>query len=160
MEILLVRHAAAEELSAGDGLDAQRRLTDKGRKQFRALAEWLVEQGQDPDAIVSSPLVRAVQTAEILRKAADLDSDASRVEEPVGPGLQAAKLLEIVQHVAASRVAVVAHEPDISRCAADLIGGGNLKFAKGAVACIEFAEAAEIGKGQLKWLVCPKLVKS
>jgi phosphohistidine phosphatase len=159
MEVLFVRHAVAAELADTDGLDFQRPLTEKGRKQFRALAQWLVEQGQAPDLIESSPLVRAVQTAEILRKASGLDAGNSRVDESLGPGLTADWLVAHWKDSPVSRVAIVGHEPDLSRCIAALMGGGQLKLAKGGVACLEFDKTPKIAEGELKWFVIPKLLK-
>lgn len=158
MQLWLVRHAIAVE-GIPDGLeDGDRPLTPKGRRQFKNLARALAACGDQPDLIITSPLVRAVQTAEILRKATGLRKKQVQVEEFVSPGMNAKRLLRHLRGLdQAGTVAVVGHEPDMSGCARQLLSGGSLVFGKGHIACIEYEEGATMKSGKLAWFLGPKL---
>lgn len=156
-QVLMVRHAVAEDADAV-GSDFARPLTNKGRKQFRQLAKWLCERDAAPSLIISSPLVRAVQTAEILGDVAGLGAKHCRVDEHLRPGVDSAKLAQFVEELGVERIALVGHEPDMSRCVSEFIGGGHVSFPKGGIACMEFLNRVELGAGELLWFVHPKLV--
>src|SRR5579871_4093623 len=157
MEVLFVRHAVAEDADVV-GSDFSRPLTAKGRKQFRALADWMAERGLEPHFVVSSPLVRAVQTAEILSEGAGLTSKSFRVDEHLSPGVDPARLITFLEELHSPRVALVGHEPDMGNCTAEFIGGGGFTFTKGAVACVQFDGKRALGKGRLAWFLNPKLL--
>lgn len=157
MQLWLVRHAIAEEPESV-ATDFERKLTSKGRKQFRRLAVWLATQGAVPQAILTSPLVRAIETAEILAEAAGLDDAACRRELRVGPGVTVEAIAELAEQLAVDCVAVVGHEPDMSELVA-ILTGGVVQFSKGAVACIEFADRVVAGEGCLRWFLPPKLLQ-
>jgi phosphohistidine phosphatase len=157
MEVLFVRHGIAEDADAVDS-DFSRPLTAKGRKQFRALVEWITEQGLAPHFVVSSPLVRAVQTAEILCDGAGLTPKSFRIDEHLSPGVDPAKLAAFLEQIHSPRVALVGHEPDMGHCAAEFIGGGRFAFGKGAVACVQFEGKCALGIGRLAWFLHPKLI--
>lgn len=157
MEVLFVRHAIAEDADAV-GSDFDRPLTSKGRKQFRALAEWLTEHGLEPHLVITSPLVRAMQTAEILCEAAGLSKKSFRVDEHLSPGVKPARLAKFLQEIQSPRVALVGHEPDMGECTAEFIGGGHIAFAKGAVACVQFEVDCAVGIGRLAWFLSPKMI--
>jgi phosphohistidine phosphatase len=113
MDILLWRHAEAE-----DGMpDAKRRLTERGRKQAKQVARWLRKRLPPGARILSSPAVRAVQTAEALALPFE-------VKEKLGTGAGAASLLGAVgwPH-AGGTVVVVGHQPTLGRAAALLLTG-------------------------------------
>ncbi len=117
MRLLIVRHAEAEP---GEP-DELRTLTSAGRKQARELGRRLREQGFEPDAVVSSPLLRARETARAL----GLGEPA--VDERLAPG---ATPLD-VRDAAAGRgetVLLVGHQPDCSRAVAGLTGGDEPAF--------------------------------
>src|SRR6185369_5592945 len=98
MEILLIRHGQAVEAAVGVG-DAGRWLTARGRKATRKLARWLAKRGKRrPATIWTSPLVRAVQTAEIVAAAAGVTGEVEAVAE-LGPGRDPG---DLVKRLAAS----------------------------------------------------------
>ncbi|MGH3131913.1 MAG: SixA phosphatase family protein, partial [Gaiellaceae bacterium] len=104
MQVLLVRHA-----EAGPGEpDELRTLTPEGRRQARALAERLVEEGIRPDAVLTSPLLRARETGATIASACGLEAEA---DERLAPG---ATTGDVRATVAGRRglVAVVGHQPD------------------------------------------------
>ncbi len=157
MRLWLVRHAVAAERDEFDGLDAERQLTEKGRRRFREFCGWLAEQAPLPQAILTSPLVRAAETASILAKAAGLKKADITSTELLAPGVDLKAVLEFIRGRSVDFVALVGHEPDMSRCLSEFVGGGEFAFGKGFVAAIEFASTPAIASGRLHWLVGPKM---
>ncbi|MGE5191254.1 MAG: SixA phosphatase family protein [Deltaproteobacteria bacterium] len=157
MELWLVRHAVAADRGEFDGPDAERPLTGKGRRRFRDFCEWLAGETPMPQIVVSSPLLRAVETAALLTKASGLKKSEIVSTDLLAPGVDVKALLGLVRDQPASLVALVGHEPDISHCLAEIVGGGEFSFGKGFVAAVEFASSPAIGTGRLRWFVGPKL---
>ncbi|MGZ8716659.1 MAG: SixA phosphatase family protein [Gaiellaceae bacterium] len=121
MQLVIIRHAEA----APGSPDELRPLTPAGREQARSLGLRLREQGIEPDAVVSSPLLRARETATAL--AGLLGLGEPEVDERLAPG---ATPLDI-QNAARSRgetVVVVGHQPDCGRAAAAITGGPEPAF--------------------------------
>jgi phosphohistidine phosphatase len=156
MEIWLVRHAIAVEPEEFSGPDADRPLTPRGRRRFRLFTQWLASATELPEVIISSPLLRTVQTSALLAKACGLRKRDVRIDPRVGPGLRGQTVLEVAWEAGVERIALVGHQPDMSICAGELQGGGQLVFAKGCVASLEVSHAA-LGSARLKWFVGPKL---
>ena len=160
MQLWLVRHAIAEDLSDTVPTDFDRPLTEKGRRKFKRVAEALQAAGQTVDQILTSPLVRAVQTAEILRECLRLKHEAVAEDPLLSPGFDVAALLEAVKDRPPVRsIALVGHEPDFSTALSRMIGGGRIDFGKGAVACVDFSEELRAGAGTLRWFVRPAVVE-
>lgn len=115
-----MRHGPAED-HAPDGLDASRALTPQGRERTRLVARRLVELGEFPKQIVSSPLVRALQTAEIVYAVAPPDGAvvANSALAPRGP---AHDFVRMSASQGRKRLMVVGHEPDLSLLVAQLVG--------------------------------------
>lgn len=160
MLLLIVRHAWAGQ--RGDPAwpdDSKRPLTDEGKKRFARMVDLLAERGANPKLIATSPLVRCVQTAEILADALDgLPEVTLRDElEPEGP-LRPLLRWTTQQAPQFDEIAWVGHAPDVGEYASALIGGGTIRFAKGSVAAIRFDGAPEIGGGDLRWLVTAKML--
>jgi phosphohistidine phosphatase len=120
MRLYLVRHAEA----AGGSPDELRPLTPTGRDQARALAADFRESGVRPDAIVTSPLLRARQTALLLGEELGVVAD---VDHRLAPGATAGAVTDAVAGRGAT-VVVVGHQPDCSRIAAALTGGSEPDF--------------------------------
>jgi phosphohistidine phosphatase len=159
VELLIVRHAIAVE--RGDSAfanDDERPLTPEGIHKFRAAARGIKDLCGKVDRIVSSPLVRARQTAEILRDAvaSDLDLDVS---DHLAPGGDYAGLLRDVAKLNAERVAVVGHEPHlsglVSYCLVGESPGASVLLKKGAAALVLFEGRPAAGAGTLEWLLQP-----
>jgi phosphohistidine phosphatase len=129
MELYLVRHA-----EAADGEpDELRRLTPEGRRAARTLGERLAAEGVRPDAVLTSPLLRARETGAELARPSGLDSEP---DERLAPGATA----EDVKAAAEGRgetVVVVGHQPDCSRIAAALTGGPEPDFPPAGMFAIE-----------------------
>lgn len=157
MQLWLVRHAVAAERDEFEGPDADRPLTDKGRRRFAEFCGWLADQTPMPRTVITSPLLRAAETAAVLAKSADLKKSAVISTDHLAPGVDLPLLLEFVAEHSAEVVALVGHEPDMSRCLSDLLGGGEFAFGKGFIAAIEFETPPAIGTGRLRWFCGPKL---
>jgi phosphohistidine phosphatase len=153
--LLLIRHGIAESSSIS-GSDRNRQLTRTGRDQFQMMADWLVENDAKPEKILSSPLLRAQQTAEILSESAELNFGEDQVCPWIGFGLQFDKLLSCLNESFQSTIAIVGHEPDMSSCTSRLVGGGSYRFTPGTVACIRFEDNIRDPFGTLKWVKNPE----
>jgi phosphohistidine phosphatase len=124
MELLIIRHGDAVEDAPGLG-DGGRWLTGKGRKQTRAVAAWLAESDKRrPVEIWTSPLVRAVQTAEIIAEAAGLEDAVSVHAALATHGDPRSVLRAIANHRPHKHgpLALVGHEPSLSLMAEQLLG--------------------------------------
>jgi phosphohistidine phosphatase len=153
----LLRHADAGDPMAWDGPDATRPLSDKGRKQSKRLGEHLASIGYVPDAVITSPKLRAVDTAEIVAKAVGAKV---RLDERLAGGLD----LETVDAIVADagdpeRVVLVGHDPDFSDLLAVLCRSAGVTMRKAALAHIEIDRPLEAGAGTLRWLIPPDALK-
>lgn len=119
MKVYVMRHGPAEDDSP-TGRDADRALTTSGRDRTRSVARALVEADEAPVQIVSSPLVRALQTAEIVAAVAGVDSVEVRRE--IAPGGDSIALIAELLRAAKRRVMLVGHEPDLSMLVHRLVG--------------------------------------
>ena len=155
LELYLLRHAHAGNSANWDGPDSERPLSPKGRRQAERLGAFLAERGFAPDAIVTSPLLRARQTAELV---ADAIGIAVSVDERLVGDLDPHIVGEIVEHVGGTSVVLVGHDPDFSALAAALSGTEYLPMKKGTLARIDMALPVQAGSGVLRWLVPPELI--
>lgn len=154
MIIYLLRHADAEA-SHPDG-DASRRLTKRGRNALRAAAPLWLRLKVKPDVVLTSPLVRAVETAELLREGTGAPEPIE--DDRLRPGATwDAVSAAIGERSHARRVMLVGHEPDLSEIAAELTGAAAVRMRKGAVACLEFTGAPAARTAELAWLIDPDL---
>ncbi|TMQ60632.1 MAG: phosphohistidine phosphatase SixA [Candidatus Eisenbacteria bacterium] len=159
MELLIVRHAIAVE--HGDPAfkrDEDRPLTPEGMHKFRLAARGLKEFAPKPVRIVSSPLIRARQTAEILRDAVAPRTKIDLCEDLV-PGGDFGRLLAYVQGLRAECAALVGHEPHLSGFTSYLLVGekcqAGLVYKKGGAALVSFPDSPGPGRGTLEWLIQP-----
>lgn len=120
-------------------------------------AETIAKLGLRLEGIVSSPLERALQTAEIVADRLAL-RDVLVVDERVGPGFSLSRLESIVQeHGGSNGLMLVGHEPSFSQTLGDLIGGGRLVMKKGGLACVDVYGSLS-GGAELLWLLPPKVL--
>lgn len=159
-ELYLVRHGVAEERGERWPDDTKRPLTADGMTKMKKAARGLANLGVAFDIILSSPLVRARQTADIL--AAGLDASPPIVNiDSLAPGAPYATLVaDLEKHARKLRIALVGHEPSIGELAARLIGSRHaIEFKKGAVCRIDLDELPPNGPGDLRWLIPPKVLR-
>jgi phosphohistidine phosphatase len=157
MQVLIIRHAKAEKRSLLGLRDAARALTDEGRRDMRKVARGIEALVPDLSVLATSPLVRAVQTAEIVtRRYRKLKAVECAALAP-GRGPKAA-LEWLGKQPGEATVGLVGHEPDLGELASWLLAGGEQSFMplKKAGAClIEFDATPDPGQGRLLWLLTP-----
>jgi phosphohistidine phosphatase len=152
MELYFLRHGEADWPDWKKS-DDERPLTKRGKKQMRDVAKFLDRLKVRPDLIVTSPLPRAAQTAEI---AADYLKAKLRKDELLAPGFGASKLPTVLKRHRAKVLMLVGHEPDFTQVISELTGA-SLKLSKGGVALLDVDPESEEGK--LLWLFPPKFAK-
>lgn len=152
MELYFLRHAEAEDARSGLA-DGDRRLTPEGSEATKREAEGLRKLGLKLDLVLTSPLVRARQTAEIVAKALGLPTPTAASQ--LASGCELADLRSLLsEHADCKRVMLVGHEPDFSRMVSQLVGSASLKLKKGGIARVN-ADSIESGRGELEWLLTP-----
>jgi phosphohistidine phosphatase len=161
LRLMVLRHAKSD-WGAPFASDAQRPLAPRGERAARSVGRFLAATGRVPDAVITSPAVRARTTVELAAEAGEWSCPV-RVSETLYGGSVAAILDEVRQQpVAHARVLIAGHEPTWSTLVATLIGGGEVRMPTAAVACIGFEQEAwtaiASGAGTLRWLVPPRLL--
>jgi phosphohistidine phosphatase len=158
MRLYLLRHATATDVAS---TDEERALTQEGREEARVAGVALAKLGAKPSHILSSPLVRARQTAEIAAKALKFSKDIELADELENGTSTAALLKALHSYASDGPVLLVGHMPSLSEHLAALIGSEdaqNLSMGKGSVACVEI-EPLRVGAGQLRWLMRQKQLR-
>ncbi len=161
MKLVLVRHAAAVD-RVSDISEEARYLTPEGRVFFRKTARTMLKNGIEPALIVSSPLLRAVQTADILAETLAYNGPLV-VRNELRPGFDAHGLDKLLHdYQSADELVLVGHEPDLSALVAFLMSlGGGFKFNKGAAVKLKIDPADLPASTAFKWLaVGKKLITS
>ena len=155
LTIWLARHGEAinpQESSSDFG----RVLTESGRRQLTELTSWLITREQPPELFLHSPLVRARQTAEAIASVFGAEPELIRVENRLSPGsIRRLGTLQSLSNTMAERILCVGHQPDTSRCLAEMIGGGHIQYSPGTIARVDFTGPAICGGGSLRWIVDP-----
>jgi phosphohistidine phosphatase len=161
MELYLIRHGIAED-KALDIKDEERSLTKEGRQKSEKVAQKLVKLGLSFDLILTSPLVRARQTAEILI-AEKLSSQLEESSHLAPDGQISSWLkdwLEPRNYSQNTQLALVGHEPDLTNWAEILLWGevkGSLVLKKAGMIGIKLPETGSpLGRSQMFWLTPPK----
>ena len=156
MKVYFLRHGLADR-SAWHGPDFERPLTERGVARMVREAETMAELNLELDLILTSPLRRAYQTAEIVAERLDL-LDRLVTDERLAPGFNADDLAEILQaHPDIAGLMLVGHEPDFSETIGDLIGGGEVVCKKGSLARVDVYDIVS-PRGALVWLIPPKVL--
>ena len=163
MKLLVIRHAIAEdrEAHAASGHDdALRPLTEQGARKMKRGARGLRQIVPSLDALVSSPYTRAVDTAEIVRREYEIDRvETTRALEPAVP---VADVVEALQAYTGDVVAIVGHEPQLSRLVTYLLSGldqSSIELKKGSACFIEFDGLPRAGAGTLMWSIRPAVLR-
>jgi len=160
MELYLIRHGIAADRGKDWPDDSKRPLTPDGVARLRKAARGLNALGIGFDQIVTSPLVRTRQTADVF--AEDLkDHPPIATSDALAPaGSSASVIQEITRHARKARVALVGHEPNLGELAAQLIGARTpLEFKKGGLCRIDFDMLPPKGGGMLRWFLTPKMLR-
>ncbi len=155
LEIYLLRHAHAGDAAAWDGPDATRPLSSRGRRQASQLGQFLADRAFAPDSILTSPKLRARQTAELVCDALGL---GGAVDDRLAGELDLDVLASLVEGAGGTSIVVVGHDPDLTDLAMSLTGAAYLPLKKGALVRIDSTLPLQPGAGILRWLLPPDLV--
>jgi phosphohistidine phosphatase len=160
MHLLLVRHGIAAPLGAEITRDEDRPLTAQGVRRLRQVAAGVVRVAPRPRAILTSPLLRARQTAEILARA------WGKLHPAIAPALTAGNPVGLRAALSAygdeDTVVLVGHEDWMCELTARLLGGGSaasFRFRKGGVALIDL-EGSDLSQGALAWFIPPRVFRA
>ncbi len=157
MRVLFIRHAIAEDKKKPGDSDLQRPLTEEGRQKARIVFKALGRVYPPLDHIYASEAVRARQTAEILSQCF---ADARITETALlNPGSHFQNFRKLLGEVPAGCdcIAVVGHDPDLSRMVAEATGSASLRVDMKKASCIE-VDVNTIGKGELKAFLPPRIL--
>ena len=155
MNLYLIRHSIAENISF-DKKDFDRELTEEGKFVIKKSSEAWKNYFGNVEVILTSPLIRAIQTAEIisstLQKIPNLIKDNN-----LGTGSRTADLIDILNSLEYKNVVVVGHQPDLSQHLNNFCGTGsfNLAFPPASLAKIEFDNSIKYGRGRLIYFIPP-----
>jgi phosphohistidine phosphatase len=160
MKLYLVRHAIAENVSPEHEDDSLRPLTKKGRDKMKKIAAALKGLGVKPDLVVSSPYVRASQTAAVLAKTLNYKEQLV-YSDFLMPMVDPDNMIgEINEKFSVDELMLVGHEPNLSSLASFLLGGTtdiSINIKKGGVCCLSVDDLSNDRKTVLEWLVTPKI---
>lgn len=138
MLLYVMRHGPAESHS-GSGRDFDRRLTPTGRDRTLAVARELARRGDAPMRVISSPLVRARETAVLV--ASTLTSGvAPEIRQELAPGGDAGSLIRELEAGPAATVLVIGHEPDVSSLTESLLGSSSLGFEAAMIVAMDVVD--------------------
>ncbi|MEJ7748991.1 MAG: histidine phosphatase family protein [Candidatus Limnocylindrales bacterium] len=157
MRLNLLRHAHAGDPETWTGPEAERPLSDKGRDQSERLGRFLAKRRFAPDTILTSPKVRARQTAEIVGGHLGV---SVVVDDRLAENVDLAALDAVLRDAGyPESPVVVGHDPDFSELLGTICGSGSLPMRKGALAQVEVGPPLAAATATLRWLVPPDLLK-
>ncbi|HEY0874276.1 MAG TPA: phosphohistidine phosphatase SixA [Vicinamibacterales bacterium] len=160
LELYLIRHGIAADRGEEFPDDSKRPLTSEGIASLRKEARALDELGVAIEHIITSPLVRAKQTADVFVQHLQTKPSLSISDALAPAGSPAAVVQDIVKQARKGRIALVGHEPNLGELAARLIGSRTpLEFKKGGICRIDFDVLPPKGIGHLRWFVTPKMLR-
>lgn len=160
MKIHLLRHAEAEEASPS-GRDADRRLTDAGRKRMRLVAKAIAKMDPEYDAVLVSPLVRSRQTAEPVAAACGFRNPFLETKSLL-PNADPEEILVELGKLGTGSVLLIGHQPHVGRLLGRLATGrrdAEIPMKKAGLAEIEIDGDPSIARAELKWLLSPRLLE-
>jgi len=158
LRLFFLRHGLADRSEYTGTDDRERPLTGEGEIRMEREADFLAGLGLELDLILTSPLVRARQTAEILARRLGLEGRV-REEDRLDPDFDTERLAAILSQVDGSvrNVMLVGHEPSFSEVVGEITGGSEVVCKKGGLARVDVA-AGRKPLGRLVWLLPPKVL--
>lgn len=165
MNLYLMRHGIAlPQDDPSVAHDAERPLTSKGIKRMRKAAKGVRELNIPFDSVLTSPALRARQTAEIVAAALNLEAHLEEISGLAPESTVEHLIFGLTRYQDRAHVLLVGHEPLLSNTAASLLGGRRaanvtLDFKKGSLCCIEIETLPAASPGTLRWLLTPKQLR-
>ena len=163
MQVILLRHGIAVDPGDWKGHDGDRPLSEEGTERTQQVVQGLKRLKLAPEHVYSSPLVRARQTAELVKAELSLKTKIEVVEELL-PDAPPEALLARLAHLPAQAVVLCAgHEPHLSTTIGVMISGrtaARVEMKKASACCVEFVGAPKTGAGMLQWLLTPKILRA
>lgn len=158
--VYLVRHGLAEARGPSYPDDAKRPLTQEGRDRLHEVGRGLVALGVTVEAVLTSPFVRARQTAEILAAAWPKAPVVTDLGSLAVGGAIADVCAALATRGASHDVALVGHMPGLGDLASELLGTAQpIDFKKGAVLCLQLERTPSRGAATLRWLATPRMLR-
>lgn len=160
MILYIVRHGiAVDPTDPKSPPEPERPLTAEGIKKTRAAALGLRALGAKPDVLITSPYVRAAQTAEIFAEALEFAPEKIRASEALKPGGNPAEVIREVSKLRAKEVMCFGHAPHLDQMIYQLAEARGVftSLKKAGVACLE--RPSSQGRWELRWLLTPKLLR-
>ena len=162
MELVFLRHGLATDREEWKGTDEDRPLTTEGVDRTKEVVRGLRALKVRPDVILSSPLLRARETAEIAKKGLITDAKVELADEltsSAAPDQLIARLADLAEKPV---VLCVGHEPHISTTISAMVSGrtaASFDVKKAGVCCIRFTGIPKAGAGTMLWLLPPKFLR-
>jgi phosphohistidine phosphatase len=163
MELYIIRHAEAQQLGQKNNFtDEKRALTGDGRDRMRDGIKGLRKLGVEPGLVLTSPLARAVETADIVAAGLGLPKKEIVQTDNLKPGASSDDLFaEIKKHAEVESIALVGHEPDLGGIISKILncGGLAIDLKKGSVCCLNITETVPALRGRMMWLLTLKQLR-
>jgi len=157
MDLYVLRHGKAETSVSQEGTDSDRALTIQGRNEIHQISAWMVRRGCRFDIIATSPLRRAIETAEIIAETYGLRKNLLIWKELL-PGMDFDQLMEKIDSCSdVSSLLIIGHEPSLSGYIGRIISQGgqaSVQLKKGGLARIRNFTPLPVF-GELSWLIPP-----
>lgn len=160
VELYIIRHGLAAERGDAYPDDGKRPLTHKGILRLKKEARALARLGVTFDQIVTSPLVRARQTADVFAEALSPHPPVAQSDALSTSGTAVAVIEDLGRFARRARIALVGHEPNLGELTARLLGARRaIEFKKGAICRIDVAALPPTRPGTLRWFATPKMLR-
>lgn len=158
-DIFILRHAQAEDLTSSDlKNDFDRNLTEEGIKKTTKLSLLINELEENIDVVLSSPYIRAKETAKLFISNLSPKPEL-KIVDFLGSGVSCKEIAKgLLPYISLTKIVIVGHAPDLEIFLGKLIGAERIKLKKGALAKVVLNNSIELS-GELEWLITPKLIK-
>jgi phosphohistidine phosphatase len=162
MILYLIRHGIAiDRTDPHAPAEAERPLTRKGIEKTREAMLGLRELGVKPDAVLTSPYLRAAQTAEIACEVFAFSREKVRQTNSLKPGSNPTEFVKELAHLKAKEVMCFGHAPNLDQLISHLAGAHSVftSLKKAGVACVEM-HSGQAGRSELQWILPPKVLRA
>lgn len=162
MRVYILRHAIAADRGSAAYVDDDRPLTEEGQEKMAKAAKGMTSLIADIDVILTSPLIRAHETAKIAARALRAENKVQVCKE-LSSGASLKNLMTLLsKYRGLNSIMLVGHEPDLGFIASFLLGSDSsiIEFKKGSLCCIEVSTIPPRSKGTLIWHLQPKHLRA